>query len=405
MNQMNNNDESKGICCVYWKPQKASRPILAFIAMVSLAGLVAVQMSGVTDIDRNAERIAAAKLAERFMGEIKQKRSDIGISPDNRFDVHGTGMIGTADSRVTSKAANLSAKQVSVHPDFAAAIVDMLRGANVKNGDTIAIGWTGSFPALNVCLCAAIEELELQPIAVASAMSSQYGANHENFLWVDMEKHLAESNMIRFRSSAMTVGGAADRAFHLGDEVTDAIEIARSRVDLPGLDANRLAESIDARMRLYAANAKTKPIAAYVNVGGGIASMGGGKSTGILAAGVNQGALPSAAPDCVAKRFAKRNVPVIHLAQARTLAQQYQIEVDDTVAHFAGESELYRTAKPNRMIAAISLMLIGGLLYAFVLRDHGYRILDAIAVQLRWRPEPKIRVVTETEPAISQLMV
>ena len=405
MSRIKKNDAGNDFCSLYWRPQKASRPVLAMIAFASLIGLVVVQRSGSTDLDRNVERLAAAKLAEQFMQAIKAKREEIGLESDKRFDEHATGMIGSADSNVTSKVANLSAKQVSVHPDFAAAIVEMLRDAGVDKGDTIAVGWTGSFPAFNACLCAAIETMDLRPVVIASAMSSQYGANDEEFLWVDMEKHLADSSLIRFRSSAMTQGGAADHAFRFGDDVTQAIENAQRRVGIPWLGATRLAHSIDNRMALYTAEADAKPIAAYVNVGGGIASMGGKQSTGILAAGVNNGTLSSEMPDCVASRFAKKHVPVIHLAHARELGERFSINIDKAVAHVAGESDLYRSVRPSRLSAGLSLLVITGLLYAFVLRDHGYRILDAIAVQLRWRPEPKIRVVADTEHAISQLMV
>ena len=66
MSRIKKNDAGNDFCSLYWRPQKASRPVLAMIAFASLIGLVVVQRSGSTDLDRNVERLAAAKLAEQF---------------------------------------------------------------------------------------------------------------------------------------------------------------------------------------------------------------------------------------------------------------------------------------------------------------------------------------------------
>jgi poly-gamma-glutamate system protein len=339
------------------------------------------------------------------MDAIKQQRLSLGHELDARFDPLQTGMIGLPDSRVTSKSANLSAKQISVHPDFAAAIVDMLLDAGVGRGDTIAIGWSGSFPALNTCLCAAIETLDLKPIAVASAMSSQYGANMEDFIWVDMEKHLADSGYIRFRSTAMTIGGAADRAFRSSNDTLQPILAAQKRTGIKWLEASRLRDSIDARMALYENRAPHGKPAVYINVGGGVASMGGNESDDGISSGLNSAGLATDIPDCVARRFSQAGVPVIHLAKARSLSTKYHIKASETDAHVVGESNIYRISRPSRVGAGCVLLAVVGMLYAFVLRDHGYRMFDMLVVRLKWQPVSTFRVVNESDHAISQLMV
>ena len=44
----------------------------------------------------------------------------------------------------------------------------------MKKGDAVAIGYSGSFPALNICVMAAVETLQLEPIGIASASASQW---------------------------------------------------------------------------------------------------------------------------------------------------------------------------------------------------------------------------------------
>ena len=390
---------------LYWRPQKTSRKMLVVIAVGAMVGLAIVEFCGASNEQTVAVQLAAARRADQYMEVIKQRRIELGHKFDTRFDPLSTGLIGVADSSITSKTANLSAKQISVHPDFAAAIVDMLLDAGVKQGDAIAIGWTGSFPALNTCLCAAIETLELKPIAIASAMSSQYGANMADFLWIDMEKTLADKELINFRSSAMTCGGAADRAYGASNDAQKYVQAAQERNGISWLTTHRLRQSIDERMAVYARENQDGHFAAYVNVGGGVASMGGEESYEAMKAGLSLNKFGDSMPDCVATRFASAGVPVIHLAQARKLAKEFHVNVDETQHHVAGESELYVRSKPSRALAALVLAAILGTLYAFVLRDHGYRFLDLLASRMTRKAKPAFHVVGDSENVISQLMV
>lgn len=388
---------------IYWRPQTTSPRVLLVISLISLAGLTYLYQFA-TPSTHGDQEVMAARLAEDFMNSIKAERKRRGHRFDPRFDPHQTGMIGMPISSSTSKVANLSAKQVSVNPNFAAAVVRMLRAAGVREGDSVAIGWTGSFPALNVALCAAIESLDLRPVIVASAASSQYGANCDDFLWLDMEKHLADAGLIRFRSHAMTVGGAADRAFGQSHELSEVAKQAQQRVDVPWLGASRLRESIEARMQLYA-RASAQPAVAYINVGGGVASMGGSKGSDVLQPGLNASARSlRGLPDCAAGRWAAEGKPVIHLGQARALAKAYGLSTDLNTARRAGSGPLFEQRPPSRIGAAALLLAIGVLLHAFVCRDYGYRGLDWLKAQLRYR-EPANELRLMKDPIVSRLTV
>ena len=393
---------------IYWRPQTTSPRALFVIGIAAVVGLASLcSMKSPAGGNTRTKELAAAYLAEKCMQSLKARRQQLGHKMDERFDPHHTGMIGEPISASTSKVANLSAKQVSVNPNFGAAVVRMLVEAGVQPGDTVAIGWTGSFPALNVALSAAVEGMDLKPIAVASALSSQYGANKDDFLWLDMEHHLAAAGLIGFRSSAMTVGGAADRAFRSSDNSADVVRDAHERTEVPWLKARKLHESIDSRVDLYSRHARGQPIAAYINVGGGIASMGGEDSADYLRAGVNR-RIPSAdkMPDCVVKRFAAAGQPVIHLAHARTLAERYGLSTDLEQLPTAGTGPAFDRSVPSRAYAGLLLVGIGLLLHAFVTRDYGYRVAHRLVLLFTSRPIKKrneFRVVAE--PVVSQLMV
>lgn len=388
---------------IYWRPQKVSAWTLFVIGFASYASFtVLFSIGSLGRRDSASAEVAAAQLADRGLVAIQQRRIELGHPIDVRFDPHRSGVIGAPISAATSKAAQLSAKQVSVNPNFAVAVLRMLRDAGVERGDTIAVGWSGSFPALNVALCAAIESLDLRPIAIASAMSSQYGANLPDYLWVDMEAELARRRIIHFRSSALTLGGAGDQAAGQTEEAVAIARAAQQRCDISWLNPSSLRESIEARMTHYEHAAGERKITAYINVGGGIASMGGSKAT-MLQPGLNiPGRRLRELPDSVARRFADAGIPIIHLAQARKLAKAYRLNVNTELKAQAGLGPVFSQRHVNRWLAAGLVVAIVSALHAFVSRDYGYRAWDWILVRLTpKRRRHELRVV---RPSGSQLM-
>src|SRR5690606_6864318 len=167
---------------------------------LALAGVAAVELVDAGSSDElSRHKAAAAELSHVAMNAVREERLARGLSIDPEADPTGSGLIGVASSDVTSVAGHLPAKQTSINPNFAAAIVEMLHHAGVKKGDVVAVGMSGSFPAMNLHLCAAMETLGVKPVIIASAAGSQWGANHPDFLWLDMEQALHERGLISFR--------------------------------------------------------------------------------------------------------------------------------------------------------------------------------------------------------------
>ena len=129
------------------------------------------------------------------MAAIKEARINRGIPIDPHYDWSESGLIGQWRSEVTGAYGNLDAKRTSINPNFAAVVVRLLREAQVEPGQVVAVGFSGSFPALNICVCAALEILDLNPVIVSSVSASQWGANHPDFLWVDMEGELRSGGL------------------------------------------------------------------------------------------------------------------------------------------------------------------------------------------------------------------
>ena len=187
---------------IYWRPRKVTRGTILGISLFAVVGLVLVEsLRTARPMPHREEKLAAATLAEQMMQTIKEERLKLGHRIYPRLDPMQTGMIGRTSSPITTLPAKLGAKQASVNPNFAAAIVEMLIEVDAQPGDIVAVGYSGSFPALNVAVCAALESFQLEPIVIASAASSSFGANHPDLMWLDMERRLARpaANLLRCR--------------------------------------------------------------------------------------------------------------------------------------------------------------------------------------------------------------
>ena len=236
---------------IYWRPQKVTGWTTLMVGLFSTLALTAVSLSPRLQPQvHRIEQSRANQLAGQCREHLHTARWERGLRVNTLFDPSRSGLLGPAMTTITSKPANLEAKQVSIHPQFPAAVVQMLTEAGVQRGDTVAVGWTGSFPGLNIAVAAAIESLELKPIAVASVMASQYGANEPEFTWLDMESSLYRAELIHFRSQLATVGGPADTGAGVGKDTIECVRAAADRNDVRLFRPKRLRTSIKQRMRL-----------------------------------------------------------------------------------------------------------------------------------------------------------
>lgn len=274
--------------------------------------------------------IEAVRLTRRAFAAIRQERLRRGIPLDRALDPAGSGLIGVERSPVTTVRGSLTAKQTTANPAFAAVIVQLLREAGVRQGDVVAAGLSGSFPALNVAVLAAAQSAGLRALVVTSVSASQYGANHPRLLWPDIEQ-VVNAAGIRPRSAAMSLGGEADGGQNLVPEGRRLLERAVQRCGVPLIRGRTYAERLERRMALYARLAGGKKIRAYINVGGGAVSVGGRVGKHAFAPGLNRGLPPRAAQvDSVMTRLARQGVPVIHLVRIRELARRHGLPLGPT---------------------------------------------------------------------------
>ncbi|MEM1225441.1 MAG: poly-gamma-glutamate system protein [Planctomycetota bacterium] len=389
---------------LYYRPQSVSTRSLLVLAGVALSVVAALRYvpARFPALERNLGRLQrVSDLPDRLMeasyrasiayDTIHCRRVQLGHALLDIHDPADTGMIGPSMSLVTSLPGHLSAKQTSVNPNFAAVAMQLMVDAGVGPGDRIAIGCTGSFPALNIAVITAAESLGTRPVVISSAASSQYGANEVDFMWPDMERLLAAEGIIQTRSIMISRGGFRDRCAGMGDETRQLVESSIARSGLPLMDSRDDTDAIDRRMLAFAEAAQDENYAAYINVGGGHASVGGTRGNDALGEGLiepsdwsaklgmgmvmnwfrdrfHQGSIDNAtlAPnrngldgnDCVASRFLASRVPVINMIRTEKLARRFGLPIAPPVPVEVGQGGVYAIADPRRGLAVLGIGLI-----------------------------------------------
>ena len=105
-------------------------------------------------------------------------------------------------------------------------------------------------------------------------------------------------------------------------------------------------ESVDKRLQHYSDfTASTGPIKAYINVGGGVASLGGEDGRAQFRGGLNQVSSTDVADiSCVMSRYAQQGMPVIHLGDVKQLAQAFELPVAPEAMPAVGAGRVQRGA-------------------------------------------------------------
>ena len=238
---------------IYWRSSRVPTWGLVSLALAAVLALLAAEFLQKRDPvveEAYAEMVAASRAMRDGIEVIRPARGRVlAINPE--FDPQRSGLIGVASSKVTTTRGGRQAKQTTINPNWGAVAVKLMRQAGVEEGDKVAVTVSGSFPALNLAVYAALEAIGAEPIIIASASSSQWGANVPDMLWLDMEELLRQEGVISLRPVAISVGGAEDRGTDL---LPEGVEHIRARINasgIPLLDPGGYAEAVADRIALF----------------------------------------------------------------------------------------------------------------------------------------------------------
>jgi poly-gamma-glutamate system protein len=382
---------------MYWKPEGASQVQRGIVAAIAIVGLVAVEVFPSEEQQPYyAEKMLAARKAAEAFEIIHQVSSRKGIPLHEKTDPSGSRLIGEVLSPITSGSGSLVSKQTTVNPNFAAVVVEWLKELGLKNGEVVAVGLSGSFPAINIAVYSALHELGLEPVVISSAAASQWGANDPSLTWLDMEAVLRKSEIFPYKSVAASLGGVGDDAIGLSTKGRRMLERAIERNNIPFLatmeeeetaveDVEQAGASLTLvdetrvreRLRVYYEAAGDRPIKAYINVGGGTVSVGTKVGKKKFSPGLNlrppRGI--EEIPPSVLGAFLEAGVPGIHLTSLVTIAAEYGLEIAPRSIPELGTGGIFQKREPNRWLAGIVLAILLIALFIIARAPWGTRML------------------------------
>ncbi len=378
---------------IYWRPRAVSKTALLLISLLSLGGIVLVESVRVEKKqDGYDQKLAATEKVVKAFSIIREARLATDHPIDLNDDPTNSGLIGLPMSPITSVTGALEAKKTSINPNFAAVLIDMLTRAGVKEGDSVAVGMSGSFPALNIAVCCALETMKVKPLIISSTSASQWGANVPELTWLDMERLLEEADVISFRSFAASVGGHEDTGRGLTQEGKELIAAAMQRNNIPSLETKDSFEaSVDQRMDEFNRKAEGRAIKAYLNVGGGTVSVGSSVGKKLFKPGLNKKTPAGVVKaDGVMSRFSQKKIPVIHLVQVLELAQDYEMTLSPSALPEVGRANVFNSREYSKATCVVVLVVILASLFAFIRSDFASRLFHKAATPKDSTPEPMV---------------
>ena len=354
-----------------------SKTVLSVIALLALMAFLAVEY-GKEDVKLKwyDQKLEASKLANEATGYLKEIRMHKGVFVDVVNDPNETALIGQDLTPITTDRGYIEAKLTATNPNFAAVIVDMLKEAGLEKDDMVAIAFTGSLPGLNIAVHSAVQTLKLKPIIITSVGASNWGANDPDYTWLDMEMLLYKKGIFKNRSIAASIGGGLDRGRGLSPEGRQLIADAIKRNKVEFINEEHLESSIQKRIDVYNKQRKKEKIKAFINVGGGISSIGSVENGKFVPSGLSK-TLPMKNYPVrgVMIAMAEKNIPVIHLLNINQLARRYGLPVNPIPLPAAGQGDIFIQKRYSVVLTSgVTLFLILAIAFVFIMERKRHQL-------------------------------
>ena len=343
--------------------------ILAALAILSY--LVVENTMTMQKLAHFDAKMQASETTQKALEHLKNERFKNAVFIDKINDPNETGIIGQRHSQITTGSGSLPTKLSTANPNMAALAVQILKDADVQEGDNVAVCMTGSFPALNIATLVAIEQLNAKPIVITSTTSSSWGANNPNFTILDMISSLQNAKLLNFKYQYASIGGNQDVGMSLSNKGRRLIKEAIARNDLHLLDKGELLLNIKERMNIIDRESVDKPVKVFINIGGGIASLGSNANKNVIGVGVQKNIKLKDFPDKfgVIYEMAKREIPIINFANVSGWMKKYHLPKNPVPLPEVGEGKLYHALRYNMPITIGATLLLFIAIGVFVYID------------------------------------
>ncbi|MCK5832762.1 poly-gamma-glutamate system protein [bacterium] len=354
-----------------WHSRRVNLGALVFLALIGIAIMAIVELSKVrVKKPYFEEKVEASNLTQIAFLTINNTGGDC-VVIDSVVDRNGTGLIGEQFTLITTDRGNLTSKLTTTNPNWGAVVVDMLREVGVDAGDYVAVAYTGSMPALNIAVITAVQTIGAIPVIVSSVGASMWGANNPNFAWLDMENTLFDKGVFKYKSIAASLGGRGDIGGNVSPEGRRILREIIERNSIPFINAATLDESIDKRVQIYEeALPQEKRYSAYVNVGGGLGSIGSGQNLVALRSGINMRVpVGNYSRKGAMIKFGEKGIPMIVLSDINNIAARYGLPIAPEPLPDIPHGDVYSELKYRLWLVIVGLVFYLSLVFVIVRVD------------------------------------
>ena len=330
---------------------------------------------------------AAAKDMSSSLAAVARFCEETSIPMELGLDPNRTCLVGPEHTELFTSLGQLEAKRTTTAPDFAGLLAHLLSEADVGEGDRVAVGASGSFPALLVATLAAVKAMGAEPVTILSLGASSFGATRPGFHLLDIYGVLEDQGLVSGPPAAVSLGGAGDTGGEFDATFRRDLLQEVQESGVPVLQSADLPGNVVERMALYGVPAHQRDpgrlagVAAFVNIGGAEANLGiSPKVLNVPPGLVRTGSggsidLPPEDQRGVLFEMLSRGVPVIHLLHVRGLVLRYGLPWDPLPLPEAGSTRLKDAQKgKNLPFWLLTAAYLGGLvLVVFRGRAHGWK--------------------------------
>ncbi len=340
--------------------KKVNTITLAVTAAVLVAALVIVQMFPFSKPAHDADMmLQAEELMAACSKRILAEKEAMGI-PAAQEDRFCTGLIGDPYTEITTTLGPIEAKRTAADPSMAALMVRMLGEAGIGEGDSVAAGFSGSFPGMNLAVLCACEAMGVDITYICSVGSSTYGANQPEMTFPDMACLLYEEKLIKSAPAAFSMGGDKDIGVDMNAESCAAISGRLQEKGIAFIYEADFAANLSLRRGIYEANGMPD---CFIGAGGGIVTQGTGENS--VGWGFTK---PNSVKQITARSglldiYNSEGLPVISLLNIKKLAADYDMPYDPETDIESGKSALYTQEKLLWPVVPAAIVLAGLLLW------------------------------------------
>ena len=356
-----------------FRPQIQKTRVLAMLALLNLVMVYWALNSYERQRTFGFEvKSQAVQIMESTINSLRESFIQKAINTGTDSDSFGDFLIGPQNSIIQTTKGSQTSKQSVLNPDFAAMVTEMLIELEIDSSDRVAVSYTGSYPGANIAVLSALEAIHAEAVIISSCGASEFGATNPEITWIDMENYLFEKKVISNRSYYASIGGGYDLGSQLGIEGRKICEKSIYSNGLELLNIGDLKKNIESRIKYYNQDSQGNDIVLFINVGGGIYSIGDSLKRQATPPGIiYPGDINSAKNQTVIERFLNDNIPIVNINQIHVLTEWYELPYPpDTKYQFTTGSLFYSKKQYNPKVILLAFIISAGAVLATGLISH-----------------------------------